>query len=197
METLFKEGPKKIMGLFYKEKNRKIHLRQIARETELNENSVTRFLSMLERGSILKSEKEGNLKKYSIQKNKEVCALFTLFDIKKYERLPGRRKRAITYFIEELVEKPIIVIVFGSTAKEKYSDNSDIDLLLIVNKKISVEKAESSAEAQTGIRVSSIQMGYGQFRKELKIKEDHVIASAVFSGYPVTNHITYYEEVLQ
>jgi predicted nucleotidyltransferase len=197
MNTILKSGFEKIISIFYKNKSAILHLRKIGRQTKLNENSVTRFLKQLEEQQILISKKEGNLKKYSIQKNKRTFLIFSLFDIKKFDKLPNIRKNAINYFFQKLKEKPIIIVLFGSTAKEDFTKNSDIDLLLIVNKKIKIEQAEDYVESQTGININCIQINYDDFIREIKIKEDKVIQSAINSGYPLTNHITYYEAILQ
>ena len=80
METMLKSGYWKIMALFYKEKASRIHLRDISRRTKLNENSTSRFLQKLEKENLLQSEKDGNLKKYSVKKNSKTYSLFSLFD---------------------------------------------------------------------------------------------------------------------
>ena len=193
METLLKSGHEKIMMLFYSDKHAKIHLRDIARKTSLNENSATRFLKQLEQNNILQHEKDGNLKKYSIQKNTTTYSTFLLFDLQRFNKLPRIRKRAIHYFTEKLQEKPIITLLFGSTAKNTYTKDSDIDLLLIVNKKIKTEDAKHYTEAQTAIQVNCIQVTYKEFTQELLTKQDKVIQSALNTGYPLTNHIKYYE----
>ena len=194
MQKILKEGYWKILELFYKGKNKKIHLRDIARQTKMNENSASRFLFSLEKQNILKSEKDGNMKKYFIRKNNLVYSIFTLLDIEKFNKLPLLRRNAINYFFKELEKKPIILFLFGSTAKEIFTNKSDIDLLMIVNKKIKVEDAQRYAEAQTGIRISCFQIKYGAFLKELKTQEDKVVGSAITTGYPLTNHIKFYEE---
>lgn len=193
METVLKPGIQKILQCFYKNKREKIHLREIARRTALNENSVTRFLKQLEKQQILKSEKEANLKKYSFIFNTKSAVLLTYLDIEKLNKLPLIRKNAIEHFIKQLKEKPIIAILFGSTAKEIFTEKSDVDILLLVNKKINTQKAEQYAEAQTGINISPIQITYENFIKEKKIKEDNVIQAAIETGYPITNHILWYE----
>lgn len=197
MKTIFKEGHEKIMSIFYNDKSAKIHLREIARKTKLNENSVSRFLNQLEKKKFLKSEKEGNLKKYFIKKNRLTFSLFGFFDVVRFESLPVLRKKAINYFIHNLKVKPIIVVLFGSTAKGNFSENSDIDLLLIVNKKIKTSNSEDYSESQTGIQINVLQIIYSDFIKELKIKEDNVIQSAIETGYPVFNLLNYYQEVLK
>lgn len=192
METVLKPGIQKILQCFYKNKREKIHLREIARRTALNENSVTRFLKQLEKQQILKAEKEANLKKYSFIFNTKSAVLLTYLDIEKFNKLPSIRRNAIQYFLKQLKEKPIIAILFGSTAKEIFMEKSDIDILLLVNKKINTQKAEQYAEAQTGINISPIQITYENFIKEKKIKEDNVIQAAIETGYPITNHILWY-----
>ena len=194
MQKILKEGYWRILELFYKGKDKKIHLRDIARQTRMNENSASRFLNSLEKQNILKSEKDGNLKKYFIRKNNVVYSIFTLFDIEKFNKLPLLRRNAIEYFSKELKEKPIILFLFGSTAKETFTNKSDIDLLIIVNKKIKVEEAQRYADAQTGARISCFQIDYKSFLRELKTQDDKVVGSAITTGYPLTNHIKFYEE---
>ncbi|HII16033.1 MAG TPA: hypothetical protein HA362_07005 [Nanoarchaeota archaeon] len=195
METITKSGVWTILRLFYNEKNARIHLRDIARKAGLNENSASRFLEQMAKGGILSSEKDGNLKKYSLKKGNNVFVLLSVLDVERLNRLPGIRRNAISYFLNVLPEQPVFVLLFGSTAKGIYTKDSDLDLLLIVNRRIKTEEAEKQAEAQTAIRISPLQIAYKDFLKELKLKEDYVIQSALNTGYPLTNHIMYYEAV--
>lgn len=193
MITIIGSGYKKIVQRFYKDKFTKVHLREIARQTGLHEPSTTRFLQVLEKEGILKAERDGNLKKYGIQKNKKTYLFFELFDLEKFEKLPDSRKRAVEYYLNKLPEKPIFAVLFGSTAKETYSEHSDMDIFLIVNKKIKTKEAEKEADVLTGTKISSFQMRYSDFLQEIKLKQDKVMQSALHTGYPLINHIFYYE----
>jgi len=197
MKTIIKTGYEKILQIFYENKKAEFHLRAIARKTKLNENSTTRFLRQLEKQSILKSKKDGNLKKYFIEKNSHTYLIFALFDVKRYNKLPILRKNALRWFFAELKEKPVIAVVFGSVAKENFTKESDLDLLLISNKKIKTDEAENNAESQTAVRINCIQIIYKNFLEEIRTKNDSVIQSAINTGYPITNHILYYEEILK
>ena len=192
MITIIKPAFLRILAIFYNEKSKKIHLREIARVAGLYGPSVTRCLKLLEHAGFLSSELEGNLKKYAIRKNNKTYLVFESFDIERFEKLPNIRKNAINTYLENLPEKPIIAMVFGSTAKEAYSEASDVDILLIVNKKIRTKEAEKEADALTSIRISTFQITYKGFIMELKLKRDPVIQSAIQTGYPLTNHILYY-----
>ena len=94
-----------------------------------------------------------------------------------WSRLPGSNK----------------IAKIGSTAKENYRQDSDIDLLVITNKKISTKEAEKEADALCAIKISTFQMTWNDFQREIKLKEDAVVQSALQTGYPLINHIYYYE----
>ena len=196
MSTILKVGQSKILNLFYEDKKASLHLRDIARKTKLYPNSVTRFLNQLEEEGILTSKKDGNLKKYKIKKSEKLNNIFSSFDIDKLNKLPLARRRAINYFLDKLQEKPLIVILFGSTAKETFRKDSDIDLLLIVNKKIEIDKAKDYVDAQIGIKINCFQITYEEFKREIKLKEDKVIQSALNTGYPIFNQMLFYEVYL-
>ncbi len=193
MLTILRPGYGKIMQLFYKDKATKLHLREIARQTKLFEPSAYRFLNSLEKDHILKSEKDGNLKKYSIKKAIRVYFLFEAFDLEKFEKLPSIRRSAIKIYLDNLPEKPVFAVLFGSTAKGTYKEESDIDILLVTNNKINAEQAEKETNALTAMKTSTFQITHKDFLTDLKMKEDKVVQSAINSGYPLINHIRYYE----
>ncbi len=197
MKTLLKPGYKKIMKIFYSDKERRIHLRGIAKETGMNENSVTRFLKKLEEGGILKYEMKGNLKNYGIVKKDLTFAIFSFFDVLRLEKVAERRKKAINYFQEELPSQPVITLIFGSTAKGSYKKSSDLDLLLIVNNEVDVDEAEKYSESQTGIKINCFQINYEDFLDEVKLKKDKTVQSAISNGFPINNHIKYYNALLK
>lgn len=193
MLTLLRPGYEKIIQLFYKNKTIKLHLREIARQTKLFEPSTYRFLNSLEKDQILQSEKDGNMKKYSIKQGIRAYFLFEAFDLERFEKLPSIRKQAIKTYLNNLPEKPVFVVLFGSTAKETYKEHSDIDIILITNKKIETRQAEKEVNALTTMKISTFQIKHKEFLIELKMKEDKVVQSAINSGYPLINHIQYYE----
>ena len=196
MVTILITGHSKILKLYYENKKASFHLRDIARRTKLYPHSVTRFLNQLEKEDILTSQKDGNLKKYKVRKSGRLNNIFNLFDIERLNKLPSLRQRAIAYFLDKLSEKPVIALLFGSTAKETFRKDSDIDLLLIVNKKIEVDKAKDYVDSQVGIKINCFQITYNEFLKEIKLKEDKVIQSALNTGYPIFNQMLFYEVYL-
>jgi predicted nucleotidyltransferase len=192
MKIIFKQSIYEILELFYKNHNKQLHLREIAKKTNLNVSTITTRLNQLEKINILKSKKEANLKKFSLRKNK-IPQIFPIFDNQKIENLPLLRKNAIKEFILKLKEKPLIIVVFGSTAKDTFNDDSDLDIIIISNKKLDIKKAKSHAEALTSINMQIFQIKEDNFYKELKMKEDNVIQSGINTGFPVFNNKYFYE----
>ena len=195
MLTLIPNNIQKIMNIFYKDKHINIHVRELSRRTGLEGPSITQPLKKLEK-NILRAQKDGNLKKYSIQKTTQTSLLFQAFDIETINTLPRQRKQAIKHYLKTLEEQPIYAILFGSTAKGTYKQQSDIDILLVTNKKTNPKSAEEEVDALTGMKMSTFQITYKAFLKELKLQEDPVIQSAIKTGIPLTNHIKYYEDTL-
>jgi predicted nucleotidyltransferase len=193
MLTILRPGYAKIMQLFYMDKSAKLHLREIARQTELFEPSAFRFLNSLEKDQILKSEKVGNQKRYSIKRAIRAYFTFEAFDLERFEKLPSIRKSAIKTYLDSLPEQPVFALLFGSTAKGTYNEDSDIDVLLVTNNKIDVRQAEKEVDSLTAIKISTFQISYKDYLTDLKMREDKVIQSAINSGYPLINHVRYYE----
>jgi len=194
MKTIFKPAPYKIIELFYNNKNQPLYLREISRKIKLNESSVSRHLTNLLNENILDAKKDGNLKKFTLNKSK-ISFIFSIYDVEKLERFPLLRKNAIKEYIKHLNKKPLFLIIFGSTAKETFRKDSDLDILEVYYEKVNNEESLKYVEAQTGIRMQKIQLTEKQFKKELKEKKDKVIQSALNTGFPVFNKEYYYEVI--
>lgn len=194
MKTLLKPAVYKILKLFYSNHNLPLHLRGIARKAGMNESSITRHLNYLVKTGLLKTLFEANLRKFYVTPSR-IQIVFPLFDEEAIEKLPLLRRNAIRYFLQQLEKKPVIAVVFGSTAKGNFREDSDLDLLLITSGKISVSPAKSFVEAQTAIRIQTFLILEKEFKKELKTKTDKVLLSALETGFPVFNQKYYYESV--
>ncbi len=194
MKTIFNGPVYKIIKLFYENRNQKLHLRQIARKVNLNESSVSRHLNKLLKENILKAKKEGNLKNFFVNIEK-IPELFPIYDHEKINKLPLLRKNAVKKYIKKLGVKPLFIIVFGSTAKGTFKRDSDIDILEVVESKEDNEDEIAYVEAQTGIKIKTIQITKKQFFEELSKKKDRVIQSALNTGFPVFNEKYFYEVI--
>ncbi len=194
MKAIIKPAIWRMLKLFYSNGNTPLHLREIARKTKMNVSSVSRHLNKLVKEDILKTSKEANLRKFYVVKT-QIPLIFPIFDEERLASLPLLRRDAIKLYLDKLEKKPLLVIAFGSTAKETFRKDSDIDLVKVTSNRDKNKKAEEYAEAQTGIKIQVFSLTEKRFRKELKMKEDFVIQSALKTGFPVFNAKYYYEAI--
>lgn len=106
----------------------------------------------------------------------------------KFQKLPFERKKAVQETILQV--KPVMAVLFGSTAKEDYKKNSDIDLLLVYNEKKDLGKEIKEISSRYGIRVNAIIITF----KEIDMREDsmkHILKT----GYPVAGYNYFYEAI--
>ena len=115
----------KILTLFFLNPNRKFYVREIARRTGGNINSVRRELQKLESIGLLRSEREGNLKYYGTDKKMPI-----------YEEL--RRIFLKTEGLGEIIKEGLsklgevkFAFIYGSFAKGEERLKSDVDLMIV------------------------------------------------------------------
>ena len=115
--NLFGKGKEKILECFYINRSKELYFSEILRETKLTQNTTLKHLKNLQENNLVISTKKIGNTFYKINpKNPQIYSIFSYFDFKKLNKLPSERKRAIIEFLEKLENKPLIVLVFGSTA---------------------------------------------------------------------------------
>jgi DNA polymerase sigma len=96
-----------------------------------------------------------------------------------------------------LERKPLLIVVFGSTAKGTYKNDSDIDILEVNYEKNKEEKIKKYVEAQTGIRLQIFKMNGVIFNKELNsnnVQIGYNIDSIGIDNYDI-GYLEYHEGV--
>ena len=196
--NVFGKGKEKILGCFYKNKKKELYFSEILRETKLTPNTTLKHLANLQKlGLVISTKKIGNTFYKINPKNSLIYSILSYFDYKKLNELPSERKRAINEFLDKIQVKPLIAIVFGSTAKGTFGKESDIDILLIYNKKeLENSKIKKDIEATTGIKIQIFIIDFEYFKEQILKEDDSVITHAIKTGFPVTGNDKFYKEVL-
>jgi DNA polymerase sigma len=127
----------KIIALYRNNYKKSLHLREIARETKVDVKAVQLQLQKLESMNVLSSNVRGRNKEYTLNQSNIIT---------KYFLSMAEAFTAITYTQKNFTLKKIInqldpkisdpIILFGSFAKNTQTKESDIDLLIITDKKI-------------------------------------------------------------
>lgn len=197
--SLFGKGREKILECFYRNRQKELYFSEILRETKLTQNTTLKHLKALQENNLVISTKKIGNTFYKINpKNYELFSLFSYFDYKRFNALPLIRKRAITEFLDKLIVKPLTALIFGSTAKGTFRKESDIDILLIYNKKEKEdEKLKKDIEAVTGTKIQTFIIDFDYFKEQLLKQEDNVIINAIKTGFVIAGHYLFYQEVLK
>jgi len=126
-----------ILSIFISNKNTQLHGREIARKLNKNQRTIQLHLENLYNKKILSKEEKGKNYEYSINKeNPQYKQTILLTEISKNIDFLNQEFEiaSIINDIKELTNDPILI--FGSYAKGYNNKESDIDTLIITEKKI-------------------------------------------------------------
>ena len=125
-----------ILGLYRSNYSVSFHVREVARETHIDVKAIQLQLKMLEMINVVSSVQKGRNKEYSLNLNNYLT---------KYYMVLAETFASITYLSKNFEVKKLIseigdkigdsVLLFGSFAKGEMTQESDIDLLVIGDRK--------------------------------------------------------------
>jgi predicted nucleotidyltransferase len=125
-----------ILGLYRSNYNASFHLREAARQTQTDVKAIQLQFKMLEKINVVSSIQKGRNKNYSLNLNNYLT---------KYYMILAETFASITYLSKNFEVKKLIseisdkisgsVLLFGSFAKGEMTQESDIDLLVISDRK--------------------------------------------------------------
>jgi len=151
-----------------------VHLRELSRLLKTGLPNVLRYTKILEKEKVIKKQKDANLIKLKLKKNPRTIAYLTQINTEKFLALPQRIQTAISDFLDELDNKPLIALVFGSYAKGNYTKKSDIDILLVfqrVENESQIENTAKRISMRTNTKISPIYLNYKNFEKNFLNKK--------------------------
>ncbi len=153
--------------LFFESKE--THIREISNQLKISSSAVKREIDNLESVGVI--EKEGNKIKLN-RKNNIVDELKSIFVKTDY----------IVYSLEDLLKKNKKIefaLVFGSFSRGDYHTESDIDVLIIGNVKLSETfKLFKPLEEETGREINPVVWSI----KSIQKKKDNRLMNEIFAG---------------
>ncbi len=166
-----------ILGLFLGDYSKKLYLREISKFSKLPLRTVQRTLADLENARILKSEVRGK-NKYLFLNLENIETKQMILQAETYKTLQFLDKYpAFKSFLKDIRGVSVPIIVFGSFAKFTADKVSDVDMLIISDKKIELpshllpnEIHEMYLSKDNFVRTSEKNEALIK-----KIKENHVI----------------------
>ena len=174
---MLSEGEKRVLLTLYLNKEG-LHIREICRRAKLSLPSVAKHIIKGEDSGAIISEKKGSLKICRLNfKNQNIQPLLQNIESERFQKLPHKIQDSFNSFVDDIKEKPLASIIFGSYTKGNYTKKSDLDILLVfqrIDNKL-VKEIEASArkiKGRTGVNVQPVSLAYGEFEKEFLSREN-------------------------
>lgn len=144
-----------------------IHKRELSKQLKVGMPSVDYAIKKVDK--LLIKEKSGNQIKYYIDYSMPALTpLLSEVEFSRFERLPAKIRLAVRDFLNELDEKPVIALIFGSYAKGNFTKESDIDILLVfqrLGKEKDIENTAKRISMRTGTKIGPVYLDYPVFRE--------------------------------
>ncbi len=171
-----------------------IHIRELARIVKTSYNNTVRNIKILEKENVIKKEKDANLIKIKLKNNPLTIAYLKQAHTENFLKLPKKVSSSINEFFDEIQEKPLIALIFGSFAKGNYKDNSDIDILLVFQKignQTNIENTAKRVSMRTNTKLSPVYVNYESFEKNF-LNKNHDFSNEIRQNIIILAGIEYY-----
>ena len=182
----------KIFHAYFESKKSSLYFNEIKGLSKLSDSSLTNTLNRLIKNNTLKQEKTKSNTFYK-RKNKKIFSLkFSEIAMERFNNLNIGIKNPLRNFLKNIPKEIYTIILFGSASKKEEQKESDIDLLIITDKKIDLTNNKREAEITSKYPISIFQATINQFIES----KDDVIIQAKKTGFPIYKEQNFYEAVL-
>ncbi|MEM5812057.1 MAG: nucleotidyltransferase domain-containing protein [Candidatus Aenigmatarchaeota archaeon] len=169
-----------------------IHLREIARRTNLSIPAVKNHIDKFLREKIITKKEEGRNVKFFINfKSRKIIPYLYQVEMFRLERLPKKVSNAVLDLLSILENKPLITIIFGSYARSEYTKDSDLDVLLVFNKvgmDVEIEEKTKLICSRYYLKIRPVYFSWKEFREKFfdsgdvfmrEIRENKLIVNGI------------------
>ena len=182
----------KIYRAYFESKKSSLYFNEIKELSKLSDSSLTNTLNKLTKNSILTQEKTKSNTFYKISNKKLFALKFSEIAMQKFNELNIGVKTPLRNFLKNIPKEAYTIVLFGSASRKEEQKESDIDLLIIANKKTDITNNKKEAEITSKHTISIFQTTIEQFMKN----KDDVIIQARKTGFPIYKEQNFYEVVL-
>ena len=191
--TILKMKPEeKVYKAYFESKKNSLYFNEIKELSKLSDSSLTNTLNKLLHNNILTREKTKSNTFYKIKDKKLFALKFSEIAINKFNNLNIGVKTPLRNFLKNIPKEIYAIILFGSASRKEEQKGSDIDLLIIANKKTDLTDNKKEAEITSKHSISKFQATIKQF---IQNKDDVIIQSRKI-GFPIYKEQNFYEVIL-
>lgn len=176
-----------VISLFRGDYHARFYLREMSRLTKIPLKTCQDTLAYLERMKVLKSRNEGKNKYFSLNLQDIRTKLFLLqAEIYQTDRLAGKYPELKTFLKSLRTTRPIIV--FGSFARLKADERSDLDMVIVSDKRLDLPFH------LLPVKTHPIYLTERSFMKALKDQED--LIKEVEESHVILNNHSFYMDAM-
>ncbi len=182
----------KIFYAFYRFKEPRMYFNQIKEATKLSNSSLQNALAKLVKDKTLAIDKTKSNIFYKIY-DKELFALrFAEISLKRFQSLNRGVRIPLDNLLKKISGNIFTIILFGSASRKAERKGSDIDLLVVSEKRVSLDQLKKEIESISNYPLNLFYCNIS----ELKKADDHVICQARNTGFPIKGEQNFFEVVL-
>jgi predicted nucleotidyltransferase len=179
----------KIYKAYFESKKSTLYFNEIKELSKLSDSSLTNTLNRLTKNNTLTKEKTKSNTFYKIKDKKLFALKFSEIAIQQFNELNTGVKIPLRNFLKNIPKETYTIILFGSASRKEEQKESDIDLLIISNKKIDLTENKKEAEITSKHPLSIFQATISQFTEN----KDDIIIQARKTGFPIYKEQNFYE----
>lgn len=159
-----------VLNYFFLNSQEDFYLNELVRKLGVDKRNLVKKIRELEKEGFLKSQKRGNLKLYSV--NKE----YSLYD--EYRKIV-LKSVGFEADLKDIIQRAKGVkeaYIYGSYAKDKMDVNSDIDLLVIGNHKIiPLQRSLCLLQKKIDREINVVNIDEDEFEKRKRNKDSFIM----------------------
>jgi len=182
----------KIYLAYFELKQSRLYYNQIKEYTKSSHSSIQNALEKLTKKKILRQIKTKSNTFYEIDDKKFIVLRFSEIALRKFNSLNVNVKIPLKNFLKNISKEIYTVVLFGSACRKEEQKDSDIDLLIVTNKKIDLTKNKKEAEITSKYPISIFQADINQFIEN----KDDIILQARKTGFPIYKEQNFYEAII-
>lgn len=153
MIQLYKEiYNSKVLNLFFEDPEGTYYIREIARRTGLNPNTVLRDVKLLEKEELLTTKKTKAI--LEVKSNRENPKFFQL---KRLSNMKNMLTSGLIEYLDEKYNTPSAIILLGSYSRGEDTAKSDIDIAVITTREIKLDLSKFEGTFKRKIQIHEIQ----------------------------------------
>jgi len=182
----------KVYQAFFDLKQTKLYYNQIKEHSKLSHSSLQNTLEKLKTNNII-SEEKTKANTFYKTKNKKLFELkFAEIATHKFQNLNRGIRIPLNNFLKNIPKEIYTIILFGSASRKEERKESDIDLLIVSQNKISIEKNKKEGEIISNYPINLFQCSIQDFLEN----KDDIIIQARTTGFPIYKEQNFYEAIL-